>query len=336
MKRLAMVRRRAAYTLVEMCIGVTLLMIVGVIAYSLMTNSADLLAKNVALNSSNTSVRGALDRVANEVTQANGLATTDTLYPKPPCILVNADGTVASSSGPAAGILFDRYVGGPYIVGNPGSGLTATATTFKLFYSADPLANPPVPVKNDVVIMDGSTRALVSSSTTPTSALSAPTPTPVPTPGLMVTVTLQNTLGSYTLPPTTSGTAIPWSSGTQETAYLLHRKAFVVVPPTSLIAVNGIFPPAELRMYPDAESLSSIISDSTKYVVLTRDIGTKTIAGVAEHLPFSFVVQNGTTFLSVAMRIEDRQYNKRLANQQANEFNTFFRVDAMLRPRINP
>ncbi len=336
MRRRDLSKSSAAYTLVEICVGTGILMAVGGIVYAILMSSATLLAKDISINSSSTSARSTLDRIYSEVTQANGLATTDTLVPKPPCILVNADGTVASTTGPAAGIVFDGYVGGPYIVGNPGSGLAANATTVKLFYSTDPLASPPIPARNDVLVMDGSTRALVSSCSTPSSSFSAPTPTPVPTPGVMVTVTLQSTLGTYTLPPVNSGTAIPWSSAIQQTAYLLHRKAFVVVPPASLITVNGISPQAELRMYPDAENLPAVINDSSKYVVLTRDIGTKTIAGLDENKPFSYVTQNGTTYLNIAMRIEDRQYNKRLANQQANEFNTFLRVDTMLRPRISP
>ena len=89
-------------------------------------------------------------------------------------------------------------------------------------------------------------------------------------------------------------------------------------------------------MYPDAENLTSVINDSSKYSVLTREIGTKTYNGVAEHTPFSIVTQNGVNFLNVAMRVEDRQFNNRLANQQSKELNTFFRVDTMLRPRNNP
>lgn len=147
---------------------------------------------------------------------------------------------------------------------------------------------------------------------------------------MMVTVTLQNTLGSYTIPPITTGTAIPWSSNTQQTAYLMHRKAFVVVP---VNGVNG--PAAELRIYPDAETVTNY-NDPTKYVVLTREIGTKTVNGLTEHTPFSLVTQNGATFLNIAMRVEDQQFNKRLATQQANEFNSFLRVDTMLRPRNIP
>jgi hypothetical protein len=153
---------------------------------------------------------------------------------------------------------------------------------------------------------------------------------------MMVTVTLQSNLGSYAIPPVTTGVAIAWTSATQQTAYLLHRKALVVVPPASLSPLNGIYPVAELRFYPDAENLTGVINDSTKYVVLTGAIGTKTINGLAEQKPFSLVTQNQATFVNIAMRVEDQQFNRRLATQQADEFNTFLRVDTMLRPRNNP
>lgn len=329
MKRSALNSKPTGFSLVEISIALALLTIAGGLVYSTLMNSTTLLAKNLSLNSSNTMARTALDRMYAEMNQGTRLPT-----------LVNDDGTpVADASQPAAGVIFDRYLGGPYIVGNPGSGLSATATSFKLFYSIDPLANPPVPVANDVVIMDGSTRALVDSSTTPTSTFSAPSPTPAPTPGKMVTVTLQDNLGSYTNPPMSTGTAIPWSSSTQQTAYVVHRKAFVVVP------VNGIDgPPAELRLYPDAEKLTEIINDSTKYVVLTREIGTKQrdtspfekVAGTKyENKPFAIYNDpaTGTSYVSIAMRVEDQQFNKRLATQQSKEFNTFLRVDTVLRPR---
>ena len=329
MKRTTITLNSAAFTLVEMSIALVVLTIAGGLVYSTLMNSTTLMAKNLSLNSSNTLARAALDRIYSELNQANRLPT-----------LVNDDGTtVTDTTESAAGIIFDRYVGGPFIVGNPGTGLAATATTFNLFYSTDPLASPPAPVANDVVIMDGSTRALVSSCSTPTSAFSAPTPTPAPTPGQMVTVTLQNNLGSYVNPPMSTGTAIPWSSNTQQTAHLVHRKAFVVVP---VKGING--PPAELRMYPDAENLTAIISDPTKYVVLSREIGTmqransqyeSSTATNYENKPFAIYTNagTGTSFVSIAMRVEDQQFNKRLATQQSKEFNTFLRVDAVLRPR---
>ncbi len=309
------IKNPSGFTLAEICVTLAVVAILGGVVYSMLMNSTTLLAKNVSLNSSNLLARSALDRIFSELNQANRMP-----------ILINADGSTMSGTGPAAGILVDRYLGGPYIVGNPGSGLAASATTFKLFYSIDPLANPPVPGKDDVVIMDGSTRARVNSCTTPTASLTSPSPTPAPTPGRMVTVTLQSTLGSYKNPPLSSGTAIAWNSSTQQTAYLVHREAFVVVPGSN---PNG---PAQLRMYPDAETITNF-SDPSTYVILSRSIGTKTINGAAEHQPFSLVTKNGSTFLSIAMRLEDQQFNKRLATQQAGEFNTFFRVDTMMRPR---
>lgn len=312
------------FTLVEILISLAVLMIVGGLAYSMLIGSTTLLAKNLSLNSSNTIVRATLDRVYSELNQANGmpLPTGGSIPGK----LINADGTAVATKpdgtgGPAAGILFDRYVSGPFVVGNPGTGLPANTTSFKLYYSTDSLANPTPPVKNDVVIMDGVTRALVSSCSAP-SSYSAPIPNPTPVSGKMLTVTLQNTLGTYTNP---QGNAISWNSNVQQTAFILHRKAFVVV------VVNGR---GELRMYPDAETVTDY-NDTTKYIVLSREIGTQ----AGENTPFAIVNQDaqgnslGANFLSVALRVEDQQFNKYLGNKQAKEFNTFLRVDTRSRPR---
>lgn len=290
----------AGYTLVEVCIALVVLMIVGILAFSILTSSTTLLAKNISLNSSNTTVRSTLDRIYSEINQSNGL-------PK----LINADGTAAaSSSGPAAGIIFDRYVGGPFIVGNPGTGLPATTTAIQLYYSATALPTQAAPLRNDVIRMDAGTRPLVNASTSPVAFSS---PTPVPSQSKTVTVTLQSPLG----------TAISWASATQQTAYLVHRKAFVVVP------ANGR---AELRVYGDAETVTDY-NNSAGYKILSREIGTQTVNGLAENAPFSLVTQNGATFLNIAMRVEDQQFNKYLAARQSKEFNTFLRVDTMLRPR---
>jgi type II secretory pathway pseudopilin PulG len=281
------------YSLVEICVALVVLMLVGGLAYSMLINSTTLFAKNVSLNSSNSTLRGALDRMYSEINQANGL-------PK----LINADGSdAASPSGPAAGIIFDRYLGGPYIVTNPsGSGLPATAQSFEMTRSTNALASPPIPAVNDVICMDnGTTRPRVSSCTVSGGGIQT------------LSVTLQAPLGS----------AISWSATVNETAYLVHRKAFVVVP------VNGR---GELRIYNDAETVTNY-DDPAGYVVLTRDIGTQTQGGEEEHKPFRIISKNGTQFLKVAMRVEDRQFNQVLSTRQAREFNTFLRVDTELRPR---
>ena len=282
----------AAFTLVELMIGLVILMLVGGIAYSILMNATTLMAKNISLNASSTTLRAALDRVYSEVNQANGLPT-----------LVNADSSAAASvSGPAAGIIFDRYVSGPYIVTNPGSsGLVSTATSFQMTCSTNPLASPAAPKINDVVSMDaGNTRPLVQSCTSTTSG-SLQT----------LTVQLQSAIGKD----------IPWSTTVQKTAYLIHREAIIVA------LANGR---AELRFYGNAEALTtSNCNDASTYNVLTRDIGT----AAGEATPFSYVTQGSTRFLNIAMRVEDRQFNAYLASRQANEFNTFLRVDTMLRPR---
>jgi type II secretory pathway pseudopilin PulG len=282
----------AAFSLVEIMIGLVVLILVGGLAYAVLNSATTLMAKNISLNASSTTLRSALDRLYSEVNQANGLPR-----------LLNADGSPAASpSEPAAGIVFDRYQGGPYIVTNPGtSGLISSTISFEMKSSTDPLASPPVPQKHDVVSMDqGNTRPLVQSCAIATSG------------GLQtLTVQLQAPIGKD----------IPWTTDVQKTAYLVHRKAFIIVPGGGR---------AELRFYGNAETLGpGNYNDTTTYTVLTRDIGTAN----DETTPFSIVTQNNASFLSIAMRVEDRQFNAYLAARQANEFNTFLRVDTMLRPR---
>jgi len=284
----------AGFTLVEISIGVAILAIIGGIAYSLLINSTTLLAKNVSLNSSNAVLRSALDRIDSEVSQANGMP-----------ILINADGSAGSANGPAAGIVFDRYLGGPYVVTNPGStGLAASAQSFEIKLATAALASPPIPQTNDVVsIGTGTTRPLVSSC--------APAVLPAVPPAVQaVTVTLEAPLGQD----------IPWTTAVDQKAFLVHRKAIVVVP------ANGR---NELRLYPNVETTSSACDLTTSFVVLNNEIGGQT----GENTPFTIVTQNVVTFLNIALRVEDQQYNKALASKQANEFNTFLRVDAMVRPR---
>lgn len=308
MKRPQIAFGSAGFTLAEASISLAVMAIVGALAYAIMTNSTVLFAKNVTLNSSNTTMRKALDRIYSEINQANGM-------PK----LINADGTnAASATGPAAGIIFDRYLGGPFVVTNPGlTGLPAGTLTVEMKSASDALARPPIPTSNDVIRIDnGSNRPLVSSCSPNTYPSS---------PGIQTfSVTLKAPLTS----------AIPWSggpNGTVQTAYAVHRRAFVVA------SVNGR---PELRMYADAETTTglnppaSYYSNSANYIVLTREIG----AQAGEDTPFSIVNQDGANFVSVAMRVENQQYttylqSRYLATSQARDFNTFLRIDTALRPR---
>src|ERR1700730_5413578 len=91
--------RSAGFTLADVCISLAVLAVVGSAGYSMLMSATTLLAKNVSINSSSIIVRRSLDRMFSEVNQANRLPT-----------LINADGTAATGTGPAAGILVDRYL----------------------------------------------------------------------------------------------------------------------------------------------------------------------------------------------------------------------------------
>jgi type II secretory pathway pseudopilin PulG len=286
-----------AFTLIELLIGMVVAMVLGLAAYSILINATELMAKNVSLNASNTTLRSALDRVYAESNLATALPT-----------LLNVDGSTAGGTGPAAGVAFDRYLGGPFIVQNPsGNGLKASDTTFQIKVSTDGVAYSAAPKQDDVLLMDdGTTRPLVQNCTPATLAKNTGLQT--------LTVTLQAPLGK----------TVSWTSAVQKIANTVHREAFIV-------ATVGTR--AELRFYRNAEALApGNYNDSSTYSVLTREIGTAT----GDTIPFSVVTQSGTSFLNIAMRVEDHQYNNYLASHQAKEFNTFLRVDTMLRPRNIP
>lgn len=286
--------RQRGFTLVELMIGIVLAMGLGLVAYSILTNGMQLMAKNISLNASNTSLRSALDRICAEVNLATGSGLPKLL-----------DNSAAPGIAPAAGIVFDRYLSGPFVILNPsGTGLTASATSFQMKTSTDGMAYSPVPKKDDVILMDDQTTRPVVLSCSP-ATLTKNT-------GLQtLTITLQGKLGKD----------VNWKSSEQKTASVIHREAFLVV------QTGGR---AELRFYANAETLGPANYNSTStYTILTREIGTAT----GDTTPFSYVTQNGTSFLNIAMRVEDRQFNNYLSTRQAKEFNTFLRVDTILRPR---
>ncbi|MEO6971654.1 MAG: hypothetical protein ABI217_12260, partial [Chthoniobacterales bacterium] len=233
-----------------------------------------------------------MDRITAEVSQANGMPG-----------LINADGSAAA--GPAAGIVFDNYVGGPYVVTNPGCvGLVASTSTFAMTFAPNAIGTLPIPKANDAVRFNGSSlRPLVNSSTPAVLGAFPPAVQPV-------SVTLKATLGQ----------ALTWSATFSQTAFLVHRRAIVVV------LNNGR---NELRLYPNVETLASSCDLTTSYLVLNNSIGTQN----GENTPFTIVTQDGNSFLSVSMRIEDQQYNKVLAKKQVQDSNTFLRVDTLIRPR---
>ena len=282
----------SGFTMAETLIGLGILTAVGVACYSMLLSSTILFAKNVSVNTSGTILRTALDRMYMDLNQAYGI-------PK----LINADGSLVTNppSTGVAGVIFDLYLGGPYVVTNPtGTGFTASTTSFTMKCNIDTLTDQPIPVTNDVIVLDnGPTRPVVSSCTSSESA------------GVRtVTVNLKSALGN----------AVSWNATTTKTAFIVHKKAYVVA------SSNGY---GELRLYNNVESVTNYNSPSS-YVVLSRELSGLT----NENTPFSLATQNGTQFLKITMRMQDQKFDKFLtAEKQSKEFNTFMQLETMLRPR---
>src|SRR5258708_39720184 len=94
-------RGRSGLTLVELMIYLWLSVIVSGVGLSFLRSETMLYTKNVSLVRSHTNLRSVLDRLVNNLQQANGLPSLITT-------------TGASSAAPAAGLYYDRYLGDPY------------------------------------------------------------------------------------------------------------------------------------------------------------------------------------------------------------------------------
>ena len=97
-----------AFTLIEILVGAALSSVIAVAIFALMNAGMILSAKNLALNLTSNSMRSALDRVEHVVQMGDAMP-----------VLINTSGATVSA-GVAAGIKFDRYVGGPFVIPTTG------------------------------------------------------------------------------------------------------------------------------------------------------------------------------------------------------------------------
>jgi hypothetical protein len=217
--------------------------------------------------------------------------------------LIDTSGNVAT--GPAAGIRFDRFVGAPYVLTVAVTGLPATTSSLALQRSTNTLASPPIPAVGDIVRIDGeldTLRPRVSSvSTSAADAALHQT----------INVTLAASLG----------TAVTGSSTTL-TAKLVRRVALIVMQ-------NGT--KRELRYYPSLD-LTTNLNDATKYTVLTDQVGMQ----ADDATPFSLITAQTKSFVNMSFRVRSNKFDQRLMGKQADQFNTFSRVDVQIRPKVNP
>jgi hypothetical protein len=289
-------KTKTATTLVEVLMYGLLAAVLGAVVYHTMRTGSSLTAKNVSLNRSHEELRTALDRLANHLRMSRNVPT-----------LLNVNGGVVAT-GPAAGLRYDRILGEPYVLDpvlTAGS-LPATATTLAVHRSVSSLGAPPMPAVNDILIIEtpsGVIRARIASVNASAAGAN----------------TQKITLG-FSAPV---GKALSWGVNQPHWARLVRQEAFLVVPSTS----GG----NELRFYPTFEPIPTL-SDKTKYTVITNQIGTD----AGEGTPFNVIDSNGDKMVQANMRIETRDYNRWLASRQANEMNTFFRMNLSLTSRLRP
>jgi len=219
-------------------------------------------------------------------------------------VLVNTSGAAASS--PAAGVSFDYFVGSPYVLTVSGSSLLSSTTSLTLVRSTNAVVWAPVPSVGDVVMINGApstVRARITSVVVGSTNGSAQQ---------TITVNLASALGSAVSVP---------SSGIL-TAALVHKVAFIVMPEGS-----GY----ELHYYPSYETTSNL-NDPTQYIMLSDQIGLNT----PDPTPFTLSQIESTNFVTLSLRVRSSVYDQRLSTKQADQFNTYARLDAYIRPKINP
>jgi hypothetical protein len=219
-------------------------------------------------------------------------------------VLITTTGAAATS--PAAGVSLDYYLGGPYVLSVTGSTLPASTTAFSLVRSTNAVASPPIPNPGDVLMINGapsSIRALISTVVVGATDGSG---------HQTIAVTLANQLGAAITIP---------SSGVL-TSTLVRKVAFIVMPQGT---------GEELHYYGSYETTTNL-SDPTKYVMLTDQVGL--LAGA--NTPFSLVQIQSASFVGLSLQVRSNQFDHRLYGKQADQFNTFARVDVYIRPKINP
>lgn len=303
---------KAGFTLVETLVAISVLAVLGTMAMGYLRSQTLLFAKNTSLNQSHTSVRSELDRLTNELQQAQS-----------PPILVDTTG-VATAVTPSAGLQFDRLVGDPYVIFYPGSpGLRATDTTLAVIRSIAGSASAPVPSPGDVLLIDPPTGAPIRAQ--------------VASVGAAINFGPQLQARVLTL-AAALGTAVDWRNPLdnppqQKTAKLVRREAFIVMPSGNR---------NELRFYQSFEplpplTLAAILTDPSQYVVITDAVSTAPPANAAlpnDATPFSIDTTGGNRLVRANLGTQAQDYVNSLANKQAaNSFDTFVRITITLPSR---
>ena len=283
-----------AFTILEILVGAAISSVLAVAIFALMNAGMILSAKNLSLNLTSNSMRTALDRVEQVVQQGDTMPE-----------LINTAGTVVTT-GPAAGIKFDRAVGSPYVVTVSGTSIPSATTGLTLTRSTHSVASPPVPKAGDIVrIATTATTLRPRIQSVVVGAVSGLSRQPC-------TVTFEAALG----------TTVTVSAGNIVSARLVRNAAFLVMP-------SGGKP--ELR-YSDSFETTTNLNDSTKYVVVTDQIG----VAAEDATPFSLTTLGGQSFVSFSLRVRASNNDRGIRSQQRDEYNTYSRTETFIRPKTAP
>lgn len=291
MKTLPLPHRRAGFTLVELLVGTVIGSLVALGVFAFINTGSLLTARNLSVNLTSNSMRGTLDRLEHLLQQSNSNPA-----------LMNAAGAAVAGTGPAAGVRFDLFQGGPVVL-NPGTtSLANSVSSFTIRYAQ---ASSRAPSAGDIVLIDGTASTLRP-------RIASVTSTSTPSVGMRdAVVSLTSALGTTV------------STTTALRARIVRDVGLAVV----TAGANR-----QLRYYTDMASTTNM-NDATKFIVITDQVATET---TADSTPFSLSTISGRTFVAVSLRVRANTFDRRLLGKQADQFNTFAQVNSFIRPKINP
>jgi type II secretory pathway pseudopilin PulG len=286
--------KRKAFTIVELLVGTAVASVLALAIFALMNAGMILSAKNLSLNLTSNSMRSTLDRVEQVVQMADTMPE-----------LIDNTGTVVTT-GPAAGIKFDRTVGSPYVVSLSGGNIPSAATSLTLTRSTHAVASPPAPSPGDIVRI----------ATTPTTLRPR------------IQSVVAGTVNAQSRQPFTAnltaalGTTVTPITATVVSARLVRNVALLVMP------ANG---KPEMRYYHTFDTTTNL-NDPARYVVVTDQIG----VAAEDSTPFSIVQYEGKSYVNFSLRVRASNADNGIRGQQLDHFNTYSRTETQIRPKILP
>src|SRR5262249_52863872 len=141
-------RDSLGFTLTELMVAVTASLVLTLGLYALYHATLITSVKTLSINATGHSARKALDHIESLLEMGNGSIDDGTL-----AMLDSSGNKVTSGTSPMPGILFDRYMGGPYLVSMPSAGLLSSTNVVTVTSSLNALPAPPKPQPNDVLII---------------------------------------------------------------------------------------------------------------------------------------------------------------------------------------